>query len=404
MSIRRRVVTAATIGLGALASPLAAQQTYPQTLYWGAGLVDIPVAWVAPLSGDFALNYSVKTFEKGDQTVTKINYNDQLNSQLTFSLSVFGRVEAGVAFYSSNPEYGFFGQALVLNEEQFRGRPGGWFIPSIAFGVRGIGPYDQIDRFGIGYSLLPPNPGSPNYRHVADSIHEEFDVTPTVYGVGTKSFSLADIRSGWPDVNLSVSIGYGNGLFSDDGELGDAYAKNSTGGLFGGLKVDFTPTPNTVLSLMAENNAWDYNVGASLDWRGMRAGLYWTELGAGAARSPSNTSSETAARALYNYSKFAFTLGLQSNIFALLKGDFLRTRVTQLERQREALLAEIQTRQQRIAALELEINRYEAQNLLELEQRRAAAEAELRAEREALQRLEERLRRIEERPTPPRRR
>ena len=404
MSIRRRVVTAATIGLGALASPLAAQQTYPQTLYWGAGLVDIPVAWVAPLSGDFALNYSVKMFEKGDQTVTKINYNDQLNSQLTFSLSFLGRVEAGVAFYSSNPEYGFFGQALVLNEEQFRGRPGGWFIPSIAFGVRGIGPYDQIDRFGIGYSLLPPNPGSPNYRHVADSIHEGFDVTPTVYGVGTKSFSLADIRSGWPDVNLSISIGYGNGLFSEDGELGDAYAKNSTGGLFGGLKVDFTPTPNTVLSLMAENNAWDYNVGASLDWRGMRAGLYWTELGAGAARSPSNSTTETAARALYNYSKFAFTIGLQSNIFALLKGDFLRTRVTQLERQREALLAEIQTRQQRIAALELEINRYEAQNLLELEQRRAAAEAELRAEREALQRLEERLRRIEERAPPPRRR
>ena len=404
MSIRRRVVTAATIGLGALASPLAAQQTYPQTLYWGAGLVDIPVAWVAPLSGDFALNYSVKTFEKGDQTVTKINYNDQLNSQLTFSLSVFGRVEAGVAFYSSNPEYGFFGQALVLNEEQFRGRPGGWFIPSIAFGVRGIGPYDQIDRFGIGYSLLPPNPGSPNYRHVADSIHEEFDVTPTVYGVGTKSFSLADIRSGWPDVNLSISVGYGNGLFSDDGELGDAYAKNSTGGLFGGLKVDFTPTPNTVLSLMAENNAWDYNVGASLDWRGMRAGLYWTELGAGAARSPDNSTTEAAARALYNYSKFAFTIGLQSNIVALLKGDFLRTRVTQLERQREALLAEIQTRQQRIAALELEINRYEAQNLLELEQRRAAAEAELRAEREALQRLEERLQRIEQQRPPPRRR
>lgn len=404
MSIRRRVVTAAIVGLGALASPLASQQTYPQTIYWGAGLVDIPVAWVAPLSGDFALNYSVKTFEKGDQTVTKINYNDQLNSQLTFSISVFGRVEAGVAFYSSNPEYGFFGQALVLNEEQFRGRPGGWFIPSIAFGVRGIGPYGQIDRFGIGYSLLPPNPGSPNYRHVADSIHEEFDVTPTVYGVGTKSFSLADIRSGWPDVNLSVSVGYGNGLFSDDGELGDAYAKNSTGGLFGGLKVDFTPTPNTVLSLMAENNAWDFNVGASLDWRGMRAGLYWTELGAGAARSPSNTSSETAARAIYNYSKFAFAVGLQSNIFALLKGDFLRTRVTQLERQREALLAEIQTRQQRIAALELEINRYEAQNLLELEQRRAAAEAELRAEREALQRLEERLKRIEERAPPPRRR
>jgi hypothetical protein len=404
MSIRRPVVIAAAVGLAALARPLAAQQTYPQTLYWGAGLIDIPVAWVAPLSGDFALNYSGKTFEKGDQTITKINYNDQLNSQLTFSVSVFGRVEAGVAFYSSNPEYGFFGQALVINEEDYRGRPGGWFIPSIAFGVRGIGPYGQIDRFGIGYSLLPPDPGSPNYRHVADSIHESFDTSPTVYGVGTKSFSLADIRSGWPDVNLSISVGYGNGLFSDDGELGDAYAKNSTGGLFGGLKVDFTPTPNAVLSLMAENNAWDFNVGASLDWRGMRFGLYWTELGAGSAQSADNTSEERAARAIYNYSKFAFSLGLQSNIFALLKGDFLRARVTQLERQREVLLAEIQTRQQRIAALELEINRYEAQNLLELEQRRAAAEAELRAEREALRRLEERLERIERGAPPPRRR
>ena len=404
MSIRRRVVAAAVVGLGALASPLTAQQTYPQTLYWGAGLIDIPVAWVAPLTGDFALNYSAKTFEKGDQTITKINYNDQLNSQLTFSVSVFGRVEAGVAFYSSNPEYGFFGQALVINEEDYRGRPGSWFIPSIAFGVRAIGPYGKIDRFGIGYSLLPPEPGSPNYRHVADTIHDEFDVTPTVYGVGTKSFSLADIRSGWPDVNLSLSLGYGNGLFSDDGELGDAYAKNETGGLFGGIKVDFTPTPNAVLSLMAENNAWDFNVGATLDWRGMRAGLYWTELGAGSAQSAANTSEETAARQIYNYSKFAFTLGLQSNIFALIRGEFLRARVTQLERQREALLAEIQTRQQRIAALELEINRYEAQNLLELEQRRAAAEAELRAEREALQRLEERLERIERGARPPRRR
>jgi hypothetical protein len=404
MSIRRRVVAVAVVGLGVLARPLTAQQTYPQTLYWGAGLIDIPVAWVAPLTGDFALNYSAKTFEKGDQTITKINYNDQLNSQLTFSISVFGRVEAGVAFYSSNPEYGFFGQALVINEEDYRGRSGSWFIPSIAFGVRGIGPYEQIDRFGIGYQLLPPEPGSPNYNHVADEVHAEFDVTPTVYGVGTKSFSLADIRSGWPDVNLSISLGYGNGLFSDDGELGDAYAKNETGGLFGGIKVDFTPTPNAVLSLMAENNAWDFNVGASLDWRGMRAGLYWTELGSGSAQRADDTSPQTAARQIYNYSKFAFTLGLQSNIFALIKGDFLRARVTQLERQREALLAEIQTRQQRIAALELEINRYEAQNLLELEQRRAAAEAELRAEREALQRLEERLRRIEERAAPPPRR
>jgi hypothetical protein len=54
-----------------------------------------------------------------------------------------------------------------------------------------------------------------------------------------------------------------------------------------------------------------------------------------------------------------------------------------------------------VQALELEINRLEAQNLLELEQRRVEAEAQLRSEREALQRLEERLKVLEGRNPPP---
>jgi len=74
----------------------------------------------------------------------------------------------------------------------------------------------------------------------------------------------------------------------------------------------------------------------------------------------------------------------------------LDRRVAELERQRKLLTTEIAARQQRIASLELEINRYHAQNLLELEQRRAQAEQELRSEREALQRLEERLRKLEQ--------
>jgi uncharacterized small protein (DUF1192 family) len=149
---------------------------------------------------------------------------------------------------------------------------------------------------------------------------------------------------------------------------------------------------------MAENDAWDYNAGASLAYRGLRAGLYFTEIGAGSAQA------DTARphTFYYNYSKVAFTLAWQSNIFALLRGDFLQNKAAQLERRRQGLLAQITERQRRIAALELEINRYEAQNLLELEQRRAQAEAELRQEREALRRLEERLKRVEtQNPTRP---
>ena len=50
--MRGRVVLAGlALGIAPLAGA-AAQQDFPQTLYWGSGLIDIPVAWVSPLSGD----------------------------------------------------------------------------------------------------------------------------------------------------------------------------------------------------------------------------------------------------------------------------------------------------------------------------------------------------------------
>jgi hypothetical protein len=226
-----------------------------------------------------------------------------------------------------------------------------------------------------------------------------FDTGPTFYGVATKSFSLNEVRGGWPDIGLSLSVGFGNGLFEDDGGIVD-YSEHETGGLFYGGSVSFSPAANTELTLMAENNAWDYNIGASLNYRGIIAGLYLTEVATGSSEA---SDEQFGSSFVYNYQKVAFTLGWQSNIFALLRGDFLQNRVAALDRERQQLLAAMEQRQQRIAALELEINRYEAQNLLELEQRRAQAEAELQAEREALRRLEERLRRIEQQqqPAPP---
>ena len=400
-SIRSTITAlgAATV-IGVAPSALSAQETFPQTLYWGSGLIDIPVAWVSPITGDFAINYSGKTFET-DPDEPKINYSESINSQLVFSMSLWGRAELGFAAYSNNPEFGFFGRGLLINEQDFRERGGiaRWLIPSIALGARNVGAYDKIDRFGLGYSLLPPDDASPNYRHEPDSLHLGFDTGPTFYGVATKSFSLNEVRGGWPDIGLSLSVGYGNGLFEDDGGI-VGYAEHETGGLFYGGSVSFAPAANSELTLMVENNAWDYNVGASLNYRGIIAGLYLTELATGSSDADT---SNFGSSYVYNYQKVAFTLGWQSNIFALLRGDFLQNRVAALDRERQQLLAAMEQRQQRIAALELEINRYEAQNLLELEQRRAQAEAELAAEREALRRLEERLRRIEQQqqPAPP---
>jgi hypothetical protein len=367
-----------------------AQETYPQTMYWGAGLIDIPVAWVSPVTGDFGVNFSGKTFH-GAKASPGFSVLNGLNTNGSLSFSFFGRVEAGVSIYSDNPEWGLFAQGLLLNEEDFRPKSGAirW-MPSVAVGVRNIGPYDHIDRFTAGYNLFPGTEANPGKQHDVDSLHANFETGNTVYGVATKSFALSEINPGWGKTTVSLTFGYGNGLFKNDGGLGSAYAANSWGGAFGGVKVDLYPTKSSTLSFMAENNAWDYDIGAAYEWHGLRAGAYWTELGA------SRSDTTSSASKLYGYSKFAFTLGWQNNVMALLRGHTLERRVAELERQRQLLLSEIGARQQRISSLELEINRYQAQNLLELEQRRAQAEQELRSEREALQRLEERLHKLEQ--------
>jgi hypothetical protein len=375
---------AVVVALGAAQRPLMSQQLeFPQSLYWGSGLIDIPVAWVPPLSGDFALGYSGKRF-RVDPVTAKLNYDDRLNSQLTLSAALFGRLEGGVAFFSSNPEYGFFVRGVLVREEDLASRGGALaWLPAVAVGARNLGKYSHIDRFGVGYQLLPPTPEDPDARHEPDSLHRGFDTAPTLYAVATKSITLSR-------VGMSVSVGAGNGLFSDDGGLGARYAQHSTGGLFYGATVDFNPTPEFRLSLLGEHNAWDFNVGAVASYRGIRAGVYVTELGAG------STSSDPMPGGFYNYRKVAFTVGWQSNVLALLRGDFLQRRADRLAREREQLVADISARQRRVAALELELDRYEAQNLLELEQRRAAAEVQLRNEREALRRLEDRLKRVEQ--------
>src|SRR5919202_1153563 len=128
---RTRTARAAVLlaACSAAVHPAQAQQEYPATLYWDSGLIDIPAAWVAPLTGDFALNYSGKRFEPDPGTNLKLNYSNRINSQLTFSMSFVGRVEVGVAAYSSNPEGGLFARGLVVREDDFRqrGRAAHWF-------------------------------------------------------------------------------------------------------------------------------------------------------------------------------------------------------------------------------------------------------------------------------------
>jgi hypothetical protein len=396
-SVALAAALAGVIALAGSASRASAQQTYPQTLYWGAGLMDIPVAWVAPVSGDFALSYSGQSFNSAP-TTPQLSEVPSMNTNGAFSLSFWGRVEIGLAIYSSNPEWGVFANGLLLDEEKFRPKSGAeHWVPSLAIGLRNVGPYTHVDRYTFGYELFPAPPGSTSGTvvHDPDSLHQNFKTAMTVYGVVTKSFALNEIKDGWGKTNFSVSLGYGNGLFSDDGGLGKAYSNQSTGGIFGGIKVDFYPSERSILSFMLEQNAWQWNLGGSYDYRGLRIGLYYMNMFPGAVDTG-------AAASLYNYSKFAFSLSWQSNVLGVVHGDFLQQQEQQLQAEVASMQKEIAARQQRIAGLELEIQRYEAQNLLEIEQRRAAAEQALRQEKDALQQLEDRLQRLEQNsPTAP---
>ena len=87
-------------------------------MYWGAGLIDIPVAWVSPVTGDFASTFPGKTFH-GAKASPDLSVLDGLNTNGALSFSFFGRLEAGISIYSDNPEWGLFAQGLLAERGKF---------------------------------------------------------------------------------------------------------------------------------------------------------------------------------------------------------------------------------------------------------------------------------------------
>src|SRR5271156_3062944 len=275
-----------------------ANTEFPQTRFWGTGLIDIPTASVSPLSGDFTVQYAGTGYQTSPQIPL---YHTGLNSQGNFTVGILGRAEVGVTAFSGDPEQGFSGQLLLLRQQDFSPTSPLRFLPNVAFGVRNVGPYSHIDRFNLGYGeSVNPNGGSAPVIRV-DSLHQSFNTGNSIYGVATKGIMLSDLKSSLPEIGIDATIGYGNGLFSNHGNLPiRLYASNATGGLFYGLDATMRPTPNTLVTIMGENNAWDFNVGAQVDYRGLRAGVAVTELGAGSQK----IDPTEAATAIYHYTKF----------------------------------------------------------------------------------------------------
>ncbi|MFN2398428.1 MAG: hypothetical protein ABR543_07270 [Gemmatimonadaceae bacterium] len=369
------------------ATAMSAQQQrdpYPATLQFGTGLVNIPVAWISPISGDIWANSSGKQITHYIDPA-KMNFATKWNTNLSIETHWLGRFSVGAAAYSQNPEWGFYGQALLVRDNQFGP------IPAIAVGVRNIGPYDHSDRLLIAHDIQLEASG--NYEEVTSDFFKDFKTTPTIYGVATKEF-------GFGNASGSLTVGYGNGLFSEDGGLGDTY--NTKGqvaeGLFFGTRIGFHPTTNTTLTFLGENDGWDWNAGVVGDWRGITLGLYGTELEEG-SKSPD----KGPLYRVYNYAKMNVTFGYHGNIYDIARGVLLRARVSDLEREQGRLRNEITRREARIRDLEVALRKAQAGELAEIAKRRELLEQQIQEERDAIRRVEERLRQLQEGrpPTPP---
>lgn len=352
---------------------------YPATLDFGTGLIDDPVAWVSPSSGDVWVQTSAKHIPYNLVNQATLNTSAQWNTNLSIDSHWGGRYELGFSLYSQNPEWGFFGQALLLKEEQGKS----W--PAIAVGFRNLGPYPHEERMLVGHDVSIDPTG--NGADITSPFARHFHSTPTLYGVATKSFAIGRTS------DASLTLGYGDGLFSDDGKLGSSYNDKGTiaKGLFLGGRYAIHPSQNTRLDFLAENNGWDWNAGVVGTWRGISLGIYGTELEEG-SKSPT----KGTFYSVYNYTKVNFSLGYSGNLYDIGRGAMLRSRVAELQREETRLHLELAKREERITTLDDQLRKAQAGELAEVAKRRQQLESEIQAERDAIQKAEDRLKALQQ--------
>jgi len=263
----RRLAALLALAWASAGSPLAAQTTtMPSTLRWGSGLIDVPVASTLPrhtltatLSGFFLrLDRTVEVDASGDPVGFGPGVH-AFHTDAAVAYGLSGRSEVGATLQSLDDGRlpGLFGRfQLVRPENQGIGLAVGarWVAgPEAAGGVDA-----RPNRLGLADPRFRTYPG-----------RETISTGLTLYGVTT-----AHMRGGeggfLPRYDLTFSLGYGDGLFKDGGDLA-FYGDRGGGGWFLGSALH-VGVRASVVTLMAEYDGFDVNVGTQVDLRGVRVG------------------------------------------------------------------------------------------------------------------------------------
>ena len=232
---RFRFVAFAFLALFLVVPPGSGQSTkMPSTLRYGSGILDIPVGSVMPhktftatYSGfGISIDQTLLLRENGEVRRRGFGYQKWL-SDMSLALGLFDRVEVGATIQHIDDEtnggniLGGFGRISLLpsSVENLNLAVGARYLSSPSFGARWVD------------DLQPARFGHPDYRtRMAQGQGDEFNSNLSPYVVGTAILPTSDASF------ISLTLGWGAGLFSAGGDL-DFYAQRSSGGIFAGSTV-----------------------------------------------------------------------------------------------------------------------------------------------------------------------
>jgi hypothetical protein len=228
----------------------------PSTLRYGSGYLDVPSAMVLPhlaITGTYSgwvLNLA------GDPN------DGNLYGDGSVALGLFDWVEIGGTFQSFNDSdaggtmAGAFGRIALLRPQ----RQG----IGLAVGAR----YVSEPSFDDDKSTQPTRYGAPHQQLFDGADGNSVSTAFSPYVVATADVAGLDIGL---EHDYTFTLGWGSGVWRDGRQL-DFYSNASSSGFFAGAGVHMGLGTNTLLNLMGEWNGFDVNVGAQLDFSGIRVG------------------------------------------------------------------------------------------------------------------------------------
>jgi hypothetical protein len=185
--------------------------------------------------------------------------------------------------WDSSVAFGLFDRAEGgISLQSLKGQSGGGDVWGLFGRVRLWEPIDQ----GIGLAAGAQYLTSPDYgdgaRYAPNRLgfsDRRLDRSLTggtnlsAYGVATAYLRGFD-GGPLPPNDVTFTLGYGSGMFREGARVG-FYGDGHANGWFYGTSLHMRTSARSLLTVMAEHNGFDVNVGAQLDWDGIRAGVQW---------------------------------------------------------------------------------------------------------------------------------